>query len=101
MYAITGDICYVLSCPKCSFTDIRLYYPLKAYQILQSFYDRGHGKCDRCKNREGMKVALLKKDIAEQLRKNFPNKKVIYTKKSIEELLTLKDLDTIPTIEGE
>jgi len=74
MYGITGDICCMISCPKCGFKDI---------------------------SREGMRVVLLKKDIAEKLRENFPNKKVLYTKKSIEELLTLKDLDTRPSIEGE
>jgi len=99
MYAIKGDIGCMVSCPNCDFKDIRLEYPLSAFRAIQSVYGRGLGKCYGCDSKDGVKVVLLKKDVVEKLRENFPNKKVLYTRNTIEELLTLNDIGTIVTID--
>lgn len=87
-------------CEKCGFREYRPDYPLDAYSRIKRLGDKGIMICSRCRKR-GAKVKELKKDEAIALRKKFPNKRAIYTEKTVEELLELPDdSDPNPDIEG-
>ena len=88
----------MISCSKCGFREIRFDMPSGTYHDLQRLYARSQfGKCYKCKSSD-TKLVQLKWEIYEKLRENFPNKKAIYTKKTMEELLGMKDEGTNPDI---
>lgn len=93
MAKITGvdKIGYVETCNDCGFKEYRLDYSLVAYSCLQQHLaSKGIKSCYRCKKRNTIMKQLKKKDI-EALKRKFPNNMVLYTEKTLEELLVLPD----------
>ncbi len=55
--------------------------------MLQRFFDRGNTEtCSECGGKI-KKVLQLKKEVIEKLKVKFPEKRVIYTKESLENLI--------------
>ena len=96
--SISEEIAFVQTCRECGHKNYWFDYPVRAYIGLQRNVQMiWCGKCEK-KNIELEQIPL--KDW-EELRRKFPNKKTIYTNKTVEELLKLPDNDTTEPVESE
>jgi len=80
----------MISCRSCDHKEYRLEMTVGSREILQSMVKDGALPCPKC-NKPITSIFVLKSKELEALRKKFPKKLVIYTKKNFGQLLAMPD----------
>jgi len=79
---------FVCECELCGSKDYRFNATQNQLDLLRGISDKGLFHCFRCNGRgSNMKIKQLKWKDIQKLHAKFPNKKALFTKKTVEEIL--------------